>query len=187
MFVVPVFTWSGLITIAVPLFIVTMASQNIPGLAVLQANGYRPRVAETFVVTGLSTVVAAPFGGHAINLAAIIAAICAGPDADPDPGRRWIAAVTSGVMFLGLGLAATFTTVLIAASPPLLIQAVAGLALMGALGGALLGAMQAADQRDAAIVTFVVTASGLSFFGIGAAFWGLVAGAAMTGLARLRA
>lgn len=186
-FVVPVFTWSGLITIAVPLFIVTMASQNIPGLAVLQANGYRPRVAETFVVTGLSTVVAAPFGGHAINLAAIIAAICAGPDADPDPGRRWIAAVTSGVMFLGLGLAATFTTVLIAASPPLLIQAVAGLALMGALGGALLGAMQAADQRDAAIVTFVVTASGLSFFGIGAAFWGLVAGAAMTGLARLRA
>ena len=127
-----------------------------------------------------------PFGGQAINYAAITAAICAGPDADPDPRRRWVAAFTSGIFYMVFGFAATFATVLIAASPPLLIQAVAGLALMGALASSLLGAMQAADDRDAAIVTFVVAASGLSFLGIGAAFWGLIAGAAMMALSRWR-
>lgn len=185
--ILPSFGWGAIVSISIPLFIVTMASQNIPGIAVLRANGYVPNVREGFLVTGLATVIAAPLGGHAINYAAITAAICAGPDADPDPRRRWVAAVTCGLLYVALGLAATFATVLIAASPPLLIQAVAGLALLGALGGALLGAMQDVGHRDAAIVTFVVAASGLSFFGIGAAFWGLLAGAAMMGLARLRA
>lgn len=182
----PDFTWSAMVSIAIPLFIVTTASQNVPGIAVLQAYGYRPRIRETFLVTGFGTMIGAPFGGQAINYAAITAAICAGPDADPDPRRRWVAAFTSGVFYIVFGFAATFATVLIAASPPLLIQAVAGLALMGALANSLLGAMQAADDRDAAIVTFVVAASGLSFLGVGSAFWGLIAGGAMLLLSRWR-
>ncbi|MFC3135486.1 benzoate/H(+) symporter BenE family transporter [Microbaculum marinum] len=185
-FVMPVFTWGAVVSIAIPLFIVTMASQNIPGIAVLQAYGYKPHVRETFLTTGIGTVLGAPFGGHAINYAAITAAICAGPDADPDPHRRWLAALASGIFYVFFGFAATFATVLIAASPPLLIQAVAGLALMGVLASSLLGAMQAAGDRDAAVVTFVVAASGLSFYGIGAAFWGLIAGAAILLLSRWR-
>jgi len=184
--IAPAFTWGATVSIAIPLFIVTMASQNIPGIAVLQAYGYTPRVRETFVVTGAATAFGAPFGGQAINYAAITAAICAGPDADPNPDRRWVAAFTAGILYVLLGFAATFATVLIGASPPLLIQAVAGLALLGALGNALLGAMREAADRDAAIVTFVVAASGLSFFGIGAAFWGLVAGGAAMLLSRWR-
>lgn len=184
--ITPSFTWGATVSIAIPLFIVTMASQNIPGIAVLQAYGYTPRIRESFVVTGAATMLAAPLGGQAINYAAITAAICAGPDADPDPRRRWVAAFTSGVFYVIFGFAATFATVLIAASPPLLIQAVAGLALLGALGNSLLGAMQDPGDRDAAIVTFVVAASGLSFFGIGAAFWGLLAGGAAMLLARWR-
>ncbi len=184
--VAPAFSWGALVSIAVPMFIVTMASQNIPGIAVLRAYGYRTRVRETILATGLGSMVAAPFGGVSINYAAITAVICAGPDAGPDPDRRWIAAFSAGVVYVGFGFAATFATVLIAASPPLLIQAVAGLALMGALGNALLAAMQDKDDRDAAIVTFVVAASGLSFFGIGAAFWGLAAGGAMLALSRWR-
>ncbi|MCT8971148.1 benzoate/H(+) symporter BenE family transporter [Microbaculum marinisediminis] len=184
--IAPSFTWGAVVSLAIPLFVVTMASQNVPGIAVLQAYGYRTRVRESFLVTGVGTMIGAPFGGQAINYAAITAAICAGPDADPDPARRWVAAFAAGVLYVGFGFAATFATVLIAASPPLLIQAVAGLALMGALGNALLGAMREIGDRDAAIVTFVVSASGLSFFGIGAAFWGLVAGGAMLALSRWR-
>ncbi|MDR6289309.1 benzoate membrane transport protein [Inquilinus ginsengisoli] len=185
-FVIPAFSTAALIGIAVPLFIVTMASQNVPGLAVLNANGYRPAVGPLFVATGLASAATSVFGGHAVNLSAITAALCAAPEAHPDPSRRWPAAVVAGVTYVGLGLFAGFAAAFIAASPPLLIQAVAGLALLGSLGGALSAALAREEERLPAIVTFVTTVSGLSLFGIGAAFWGLLAGGAMLALARLR-
>ena len=182
----PELSIAALIGIALPLFIVTMASQNIPGMAVLAANGYRPELPPLLRVTGLFSLAAAPFGGHAVNLAAITAALCAGDSVHPDPARRWPAAFVNGAAYVVLGLLAGAATSLIAASPPLLIEAVAGLALLGAFGSALLAAVTAAEDREAAVVTFLVTASGLSFAGIGAAFWGLVAGGAVLALARWR-
>ncbi len=184
--VMPVFTTGGLIGIALPLYIVTMASQNVPGFAVLQANGYRPPPGPMLATTGVFTLLAAPFGGQVTNLAAIIAALCAGPDAHPDPARRYWAAVTAGFFFVLFGLGAGHAIHLIEAAPPALVSAVAGLALLGAFGGAVTAAVTEENEREAAVVTFVVTASGLSLFGIGGAFWGLVAGGAMLGLKRLR-
>jgi len=184
-FVAPAFSLSAIMGIAVPLFIVTMASQNIPGLAVLNSNGYYPPVGPIFVATGAASAVVSLFGGHLVNLAAITAALCAGPDADPDPSRRWIASATAGAGYIALGGAATFAAAFVAASPPLLIQAVAGLALLGSFASAIQGALLRDEERVPAIVTFVTAASGVSFFGIGAAFWGLLAGGAMLGLARL--
>jgi benzoate membrane transport protein len=184
--VTPTFSLGGVIGIALPLFIVTMASQNIPGVAVLNVNGYRPEPGGLFTVTGLFGLLVAPFGGHAINLAAITAALCAGPEAHPDPGRRYWAAVVAGVGYVAFGLLAGAATMLISAAPPVLIEAVAGLALLGALGAALIGAVGEPHEREAAIVTFLVTASGLSFFGISGAFWGLVAGGLILLLVRWR-
>jgi benzoate membrane transport protein len=181
----PVFSWPAMVSIALPLFLVTMASQNIPGFAVLRANGYEPPSPPLLVGTGISTLIAAPFGGHAINLAAITAAICAGPDAHPDPKRRYIASVTSGAVYVALGILAPLAAGFITASPPILIEAVAGLALFGAFGASSLAFLSATKERDAALVTFVTTASGFSVFGIGAAFWGLVAGGAVLALHRI--
>jgi benzoate membrane transport protein len=183
--VMPAFSWSAVVSLALPLFLVTMASQNIPGFAVLRANGYEPPSAPLLVGTGLSTLIAAPFGGHAVNLAAITAAICAGPDAHPDPKRRYVAAVTSGAAYVAMGILAPFAAGFITASPPILIEAVAGLALLGAFGSSSLAFLSATKERDAALVTFVTTASGFSVFGIGAAFWGLVAGGAVLALNQL--
>ena len=165
--------------IAIPMFIVTMASQNVPGLAVLRGNGYDIKVDKVFMSTGVGTLVIAFFGGHALNLSAITAALCAGPEAGPDPTRRYIASIAAGAGYIVLGLCAGFAAVLIAASPPLLIQAVAGLALLGSLGSALSGALADESRRLAAITTFVTTASGVSIGGIAGAFWGLVAGGCM--------
>lgn len=185
--VTPQFTLPALIGIALPLFIVTMASQNIPGVAVLAVHGYRPDPGRLFWSTGLLTVLVAPFGGHAMNLAAITAALCANPDAHPDPKRRYWATIASGVTYLPLALAAGAATAFVAATPPILIEAIAGLALLGSFGSALLGAVTEVKDREAAVVTFLVTASGLSFFGIGGAFWGLVAGGGVLALIRWRA
>jgi benzoate membrane transport protein len=185
--VLPTFSVAALTGIALPLFIVTMASQNIPGLAVLSANGYRPDAGPLFATTGLFSVAGAPFGAHAVNLAAITAALCAGEGAGPDPARRWVAAVVAGATYVVFGLLAGAVTAFVAAAPPVLIQAVAGLALLGPFGGAMLGAVQAPAAREAALVCFVVTASGVAFLGIGGAFWGLLAGGAMMALARWRA
>lgn len=185
--VVPGFSVASLTGIALPLFIVTMASQNIPGLAVLSANGYRPEAGPLFTVTGLFSLAGAPLGGHAVNLAAITAALCAGDGAGPDPARRWVAAVVAGAVYVVFGLAAGAVTAFVASAPPVLIQAVAGLALLGPFGGAMLGAVQAPQGREAALVCFVVTASGVAFLGIGGAFWGLLAGGMMMALARWRA
>jgi benzoate membrane transport protein len=185
-FVMPVFSPSAMLGIALPLFIVTMASQNIPGIAVLQANGYKPDPTPLFRATGLFSLAAAPFGGHAVNLAAITAAICAGPEAHPDPNKRWVAALVAGIFYVLFGLLATAATAIFSAAPPLLIQAVAGLALLGAFASSLVAALSDAQSREAAAITFIVAASGLTLFGIGGAFWGLIAGGAMLALARWR-
>ena len=178
----PVWSTPAMIGLALPLFLVTMASQNIPGMAVLSVNGFRPPAGPLFQVTGVFTLLAAPFGGHAVNLAAITAAICAGPDAGPNPAKRYWAAIVAGLGYVVFGLLSGAATGLIAASPPGLIEAIAGLALLGSLGGALLGAVNAPEGREAAVITFLVTASGMSFFGVSGAFWGLLAGGAMRAL-----
>ncbi len=182
--VTPTFSIAAMIGIALPLFIVTMASQNIPGIAVLNANGYHPAPGPLFTTTGVFSLLSAPFGGHAVNLAAITAALCAGEDAHPDRARRYWAAVVAGVTYVLFGLGAGAATAFISASPPILIEAVAGLALIGAFGSALMGAVSAAQDREAAVLTFLVTGSGLTFFGISGAFWGLLAGGAMMALTR---
>ena len=184
--VMPVWPATAMIGLALPLFLVTMASQNIPGMAVLAVNGYTPPPGPLFRTTGLFTLLAAPFGGHAVNLAAITAALCAGPDAHPDPAKRYWAAVVAGCTYVVFGLLAGAAAGLIAVSPPILIEAIAGLALLGSLGSALMGAVAEADGREAALITFLVTASGMSFFGVSGAFWGLLAGGAMRALTRWR-
>ncbi len=182
----PEFSFAALVGVALPLFIVTMGSQNIPGYAVLQANGYNPDPSPLFRDTGLFSLAATPFGSISVNLAAITAAICAGPEADPDARRRYWAAVVAGLAYVLLGLGAGAATAFFIAAPPLLIQAVAGLALLGSFGNALLGALSEARDREAAVITFLVAASGLSFHGIGGAFWGLLAGGAVYLLSRSR-
>ena len=182
--VTPTFTVAGLIGIALPLFIVTMASQNIPGIAVLKVNHYEPQPGPLFATTGFFSLLSAPFGGHAVNLAAITAAMCAGADAHPDPARRYWAAVNSGVFYVIFGLAAGAVTAFVSLAPPILIQAVAGLALISAFANSALNAFRETDGREAAAVTFLVTASGVSFAGISGAFWGLVAGGLMLALSR---
>ncbi len=183
--VMPVFTADAILRIGLPLYIVTMASQNLPGLAVMQANGFKLQPAPLFLLTGISSAATAFFGGHSSNLAAITAAICAGPEAHPDKTRRWPAPVSAGVVYLLLAPAASLAAAFIAASPPLLIQAVAGLALLSSLAAALSGALVTEEMRLPAILTFVTTASGITIVGVGAPFWGLVAGIGMLALLRL--
>ena len=184
--IVPQFSLAALVGIALPLFLVTMASQNIPGMAVLNVNGYRPAPGPLFAATGLFSLLAAPFGGHAVNLAAITAALCANPDAEPDPARRWQAAAWAGLTYCVFGLLAGMATRFVAAAPPALVQAVAGLALLGAFGAALRAALNDDRDRESAVITFLVTASGLTVFGISGAFWGLLAGGAMRSFVRVR-
>jgi len=184
--VTPVFSVAALVGIALPLFIVTMASQNIPGIVVLKANGYQPAPGPLFATTGVFSLLSAPFGGHVVNLAAITSALCAGEDAQADPGRRYWAAAVSGLAYIVFGLLAVAITAFAAAVPAYLILTVAGLALLGAFGSALSEALVSAEDRLAAVATFLVTASGLSFLGIGSAFWGLAAGLAILTLTRWR-
>jgi benzoate membrane transport protein len=181
----PAFTVAGLVSIALPLFIVTMASQNIPGIAVLKVHHYDPKPGPLFAVTGLFSLFSAPFGGHAVNLAAITAAMCAGQDAHADPQRRYWAAIIAGVVYVVLGLLAGAVTAFVALAPPILIEAVAGLALVGALSNSAMNAFQKAESREAAAITFLVTASGVSFAGISGAFWGLIAGGLMMALSHV--
>ena len=175
----PAFTWAALLSIAIPLYIVTMAGQNIPGVAVMASYGYQVPWREAMAVTGIATAVSAPFGGHAMNLAAISASLCASPDADRDPARRWIASSACSIGYVALGLVSAAFTTLASAVPPDVIATVAGLALLGTLASSLAGALSASADREAATITFVVAASGLTFGGIGAAFWALIAGLAM--------
>ncbi|MFA7439044.1 benzoate/H(+) symporter BenE family transporter [Castellaniella sp.] len=174
----PDFSFSALIGVAVPLFIVTMTSQNVPGLAVLRANGYAWVPASPLItVTGATGLVLAPLGGFSFNLAAITAAICMSPDADPDATQRYRAAVWAGVFYVLTGIFGATVVALFAAFPIELVAAIAGLALLGTLGSSLHGALLDPSLREAAMVTFLATASGMTLWGIGSAFWGLVLGA----------
>lgn len=184
----PVFTWRGTISLAIPLFVVAMASQNLPGLAVLQAAGYeRAPASRIIAVSGGVGLVAAPFGAHSVTLAAIIAAICAGREAHPDPARRYVAAVTYGAVYVALSIAAGAVAVFFQALPPALIAALAGLALLAPIMGGMAAAMREEEGREAALITLLATASGMMFWGVGSAFWGLAAGlAAHAAMSRIR-
>lgn len=178
-FTAPSFSLPVLVGVGLPLFVVTMASQNVPGLAVLRANGYDTPVSPLIAWTGVTGLVLAPFGGFAFNLAAITAAICMSRDADPDPSRRYLAAVWAGGVYLVAGLFGASVVALFAAVPAELVRAIAGLALLGTLAASLASASADAARRDPAVVTFLVTVSGVSFLGVGSAFWGLVFGLVM--------
>ena len=175
-FVAPQFSLGSLVGVALPLFIVTMASQNLPGVAAQRAAGYEIPVSPVVTFTGLTSLVLAPFGAFAINLAAITAAICMSPEAHADRARRYTAPVVAGVFYTLLGLAGGAVVGLLAAFPKELVAAVAGLALLGTIAGGLAAALKDEHHRDAAAMTFLVTLSGVSVGGIGAAFWGVVAG-----------
>lgn len=178
----PVFTVGGLVGIALPLFIVTMASQNVPGIAIMRSFGYEVPWRPAMLVTGLGTALGAPAGGHAINLAAISAALAASPDADPDPKRRWVAGVSTGVSYLVLGGFSAAFAALVVLAPDAVIPAVAGLALFAAFGSAVQQAIDDPGERMPAVVTFLVAASGISVLGASAAFWALVAGLVVRGV-----
>jgi benzoate membrane transport protein len=176
--ITPVFTFSALVGLALPMFVVAMASQNLPGVAAQRAAGYAMPVSPAISATGAASVLLAPFGGYAFNLAAITAAICMGREAHEDPARRYIAAVSAGVFYVLLGLMGGAVVGLLAAFPRELVLTVAGLALLGTIAGGLAAALKDEAHRDAAGLTFLVTLSGISAFGIGSAFWGALAGSA---------
>ncbi|MFD4693370.1 benzoate/H(+) symporter BenE family transporter [Streptomyces sp. NPDC058463] len=175
-FTAPSFSVASLIGIAVPLTLATLASQNAPGVAVLSASGYRPDDRLLVGSTGLVSAVLAPFGSHAVNLAAITAAICTGPEAHRDPRRRYVAGVACGAFYLVVGAFGSTLVAFFAGLPKELVAALAGVALFGALSAGLTGAVKEDKDREAALVTFLATASGVTLFGIGSAFWGLVLG-----------
>ena len=184
--VTPVFDPAVVLGLGVPLFLVTMASQNLAGFAVLRASGYQEVPTRSILgVTGLASLLTAPFGAHTSNLAAISAAICTGPDAHPDPRQRWWAGPPYALAYLAFGLAGPSLVGLFAALPSALVQTVAGLALAGPMIAALGAAFGASDDRFAPGLTFAVTASGVAMFGVGSAFWGLLAGLLAYGLAGL--
>ncbi len=175
-FIMPTFSFAAIIGIALPLFIVTMASQNVPGVAAIRASGYPIPISPTVGWAGVANLLLAPFGAFALNLAAITAAICMGREAHEDPARRYVAAIAAGVFYVIVGLFGATVAALFAAFPKELILAIAGIALLGTIGNSLAAALREESEREPALVTFLVTASGLSMAGIGSAFWGLVAG-----------
>jgi benzoate membrane transport protein len=175
--VTPGLSVGALIGVALPLFIVTMASQNVPGVAVIRASGYASvPISPLIGWTGLTNLLLAPFGGYAYNLAAITAAICMGREAHEDPAKRYTAAVAAGVFYLLIGLFGATVGALFAAFPKELVSAIAGLALFGTIGNGLFSALKVEGEREPALITFLVTASGVTLLGVGSAFWGLVAG-----------
>ncbi|AJZ57323.1 benzoate transporter family protein [Paraburkholderia fungorum] len=175
-FTMPVFSVAASISIGIPLFIVATASQNVPGIAVLRADGYTTPSAPLIATTGIASLLLAPFGSHGINLAAITAAICTGPEAHENRNKRYTAALWCGIFYLIAGIFGATIAALFAALPKALVVSVAALALFGSIMSGLANAMQDTKQREAALVTFMVTASGLTLLSIGSAFWGLVAG-----------
>ncbi len=179
-FVTPEFSWGALIGVGIPLFVVTMVSQNIAGIAVLRTAGYAAPISTVISWTGIATLLLAPFGGFALNLAAITAAICTGPEAHIDASKRYLAGLSTGVFYLLLGIGGSAIAALFGAFPPEFVLALAGLALLSTIANSLYTAVADSSAREAAVITFVVTASGVNLFGIGAAFWGLVAGVIAT-------
>ena len=178
-FVMPQFSLGAVINLAIPLFVVTMASQNLPGVAAIRATGYETSipVSKVITITGVATLLLAPFGAFALNLSAITAAICMGKEAHPDPDKRYTASVSCGLLYLMVGVFGAAVTSLLAAFPKELVAAIATLALLGTIGGGLAAAVKEESHREAALITFLVTLSGVVIAGIGSAFWGVVAGA----------
>jgi benzoate membrane transport protein len=172
----PSFSLAAAISIGIPLFIVAMASQNLPGMAVLRANGYDVPASPLLSTTGLTSILLAPFGSHGIHMAAISAAICAGPEAHEDPKKRYTAAIWCGVFYGIAGIFGATLAALFAALPKALILSIAALALFASIIGGLTQAMSEPKEREAALITFLVTASGMTLFSVGSAFWGIVAG-----------
>ena len=175
-FTAPGFDLSVLFSIGIPLYVITMTAQNIPGIATLRAAGYKTPVSPVITTTGITTLLLAPFGCFALNMAAITAAICMGENAGPDPQRRYTASVVAGVFYLLLGIFAATVGALLASVPEEIILTIAGLALLSTIAGSLATALSEVRHREPALITFLMTASGISLFGIGAAFWGLVFG-----------
>ncbi len=173
----PVFRWQATVSLALPLFVVTMASQNLPGVAAIRAAGYAMPVSKLITITGVATLLLAPFGAFALNLAAITAAICMGREAHEDADKRYVAAVVCGVIYCVIGLFGAAVTGVLTAFPRELVVAIAGFALLGSIGGGLAVAVKDEAHREAALITFLVTLSGVTLAGIGSAFWGVVAGA----------
>lgn len=184
-FTAPEFSWSAVISLALPLFVVTMASQNLPGVAAIRSAGYDMPISKLITMTGLATLVLAPFGAFALNLSAITAAICMGEEAHPDKAKRYTAAVVCGALYIAIGLVGAAVTGLLLAFPSALVLAIAGLALLGSIGGGLHTALKDDAHREAALITFLVTLSGVVVAGIGSAFWGVVAGALALGVQQL--
>lgn len=178
-FVMPAFSLPVLIGIGLPLYIVTMSSQNMPGVVALRACGYETPVSASLTVTGLASLLLAPFGGFAFNLAAITAAICAGTEADENPDTRYLAGVMTGLVYILVGLGGATVISLFLIAPKALVATVAGLALLATIGNSLSAALAEPQRREAALITFMTTVSGISFYGIGAPFWALVLGLAV--------
>ncbi|MCW0368626.1 Inner membrane protein YdcO [Xanthomonas sacchari] len=180
----PTLSWQALFGIALPLFVVTMTSQNLPGVAAIRACGYAVPISPTIGWIGVVNTLLAPFGAYGLNLAAITAAICMGREAQEDPQRRYMAAVFAGVFYLLIGVFGATVAAAFAAFPRELVMAIAGIALFGTIGNSLASALREEREREPALIAFLVTASGLSLFGIGAALWGLLAGATTLALWR---
>lgn len=183
--VTPEFPIGAMVGVALPLFIVTMASQNLPGVAVFQAHGYRPPISKILGWTGVANVIVAPFGGYTLNLAAITAAFCMGPDVHPDTRKRYVAAMAAGFFYGVIGLFGATLTGLFTAFPHELVLALAGFALLGTIGSGLASATADERYREASVVSYFVVLSGVSFGGIGSAFWGIVVGLAVVGVAKI--
>ncbi|RZL11575.1 MAG: benzoate transporter BenE [Rubrivivax sp.] len=175
-FVMPQWSWQAVIGMGLPLFIVTMASQAVPGVSAIRGAGYEAPVSPLMSWSGVTTLLLAPFGGYAFNLAAITAAIVLSPHAHAQPQRRYTAAIMSGLFYIGMGLLGGAVAVLLAAFPSALVMGVAGLALLGTIGNGLATALRGERHREAALITFLVTLSGVTLLGVSSAFWGLVAG-----------
>jgi benzoate membrane transport protein len=176
-FVMPEWSWHAVLNLGLPLALVTLTGQYVPGMAVLRGSGYSVPAGGIVGATGLLSLLLAPFGAHGVNLAAITAAICTGREAHEDPARRYVAGIASGAIYIVVGAFGGTLALLFGSLPHELIATLAGLALLGAIGTGLAGAIQDEKHRDASVITFLVTASGMSFLGLGAAFWGLVIGA----------
>ena len=181
----PHFDGRTILSLGVPLFLVTMASQNLPGFAVLRASGYEPPVTSCLLTTGLASMAMAPFGSHSVNMAAITASLVTGPDAHPDPAKRWLVAWPYLVLYIAVGLAAALLVQILGALPAALITTIVGLALFSPLMSSVAAMLKEPRDIESALITFLVTASGVTFYGVGSAFWGLVAGLVLFGARHL--
>jgi benzoate membrane transport protein len=175
-FVLPEWSWSAVLNMGLPLALVSLTGQFVPGIAVMRASGYKVRAKEIITTTGIASVLLAPFGSHGVNLAAITAAICTGKEANEDPARRYVAGIFCGLIYILIGLFGGAIALLLSALPKELIATLAGLALMGAITSGIIGMVADESHRDASVITFLATASGMHFLGMGSAFWGLIIG-----------